>query len=298
MSSTVFFAAVINGLLIGGVYSLSAIGLTLIWGVMGVANFAHGSFMMIGMYVAYWLFALAGIDPYLGLFVAMGCMFVAGWLIQKFMINRIMDAPHYNQFLLFLGVSIFIDNLALFLWPDYRQVRVSYGNDAVYLWGTQGIELVKVYAFLFAIALSMGLYFFLKVTNLGKAIRATSQNKTGAQVVGINIWTINAITFAIGAACAAGAGAVITPFYPTYYAVGDLFIMVAFIVVCLGGMGNLMGAMIGGLIVGLAESLGTLIIPGGQKELVTYGIFLLLLMLKPEGLFRFGGYWQSQQNGE
>jgi len=294
MPSSVLITAIINGILTGAVYSLTAVGLTLIWGVMGVANFAHGSFLMVGMYIAYWLFVLAGIDPYVGFLGAIGVMFVAGWYIQKCMVNRMMDAPHYNQFLFFLGLNIFLENLALFLWPEYRQLQVGYQDAEICFGGEQAIEIVRVFAFLIAVALTTGLYYFIKLTDLGKAIRATSQNKTGAQVVGINIWKINCATFAIGAACAGGAGAAITPYYPTYYGVGNIFLLTAFVVTCLGGMGNLVGAMIGGLIIGLCESVGSILIPGGQKELVTYSIFLLVLLFRPEGLFRFAGYWQSR----
>jgi branched-chain amino acid transport system permease protein len=294
MSGSVLITAIVNGVLSGGVYSLTAVGLTLIWGVMGVANFAHGGFLMVGMYITYWLATLVGIDPYICLLGSVGVMFAAGWYIQKSMVNRMMDAPHYNQFLLFLGLNIFLENLALFLWPDYRQLKVSYQGAAISIGGGHSMELVRVIAFVIAVALTTGIYYFLKLTDFGKAIRATTQNKIGAQVVGINIWTVNCVTFAIGAACAAGAGAVLTPYYPTYYGVGNLFLLTAFVVTCLGGMGNLVGAMVGGLIIGIGESLGSLVIPGGQKELVIYGMFLLILVFKPKGLFRFSGYWQSR----
>jgi branched-chain amino acid transport system permease protein len=294
MSGTVLLVSIINGLLTGGIYSLAAVGLTLIFGVMGVANFAHGTFIMAGMYVAYWTFMIAGIDPYLGLLVSMAFLFVWGWFMQKFLVNKIMDAPHYNQFLLTLGVGLFMENLALFLWPDYRQLRLSYQNVGIPISAGLQIDLVRLIAFSIAITLSIILYYFLKLTDIGKAIRATSQNKIGAQVVGINIWKIYILTFAIGSACAGAAGAVIAPYFPVSYNVGEVFILVAFVVVVLGGMGNFLGALVGGLIIGLAESLGTLIIPGGQKQLITYGIFIVILLFRPYGLFRFGGYWQAQ----
>jgi branched-chain amino acid transport system permease protein len=294
MSGTVLGTAIINGLLSGGVYSLAAIGLTLIFGVMGVANFAHGSFIMVGMYVCYWMSILGGIDPYISLLVSMVFLFVLGWYMQKYLVNKIMDAPHYNTFLLTLGVALFLENIALFLWPDYRYLRVSYQNKSIPLFSGLQIDLVRLIAFFAAVGLSLALFYFLKLTDLGKAIRATSQNKTGAQVVGINVWKIYTLTFAIGSACAGAGGALLTPYFPVSYSVGDLFILVTFVIVCLGGMGNLIGAMVGGLIIGLAESLGTLIIPGGQKQLITYGLFIAILLFKPHGLFRFSGYWQAQ----
>ncbi|VBB38589.1 Amino acid/amide ABC transporter membrane protein 1, HAAT family [uncultured Spirochaetota bacterium] len=289
----VVIAALINGVLTGGVYSLTAVGLTLIWGVMGISNFAHGSFLMVGMYITYWGTTLLGIDPYIGCLISMAVMFVVGWLVQKYLVERMMDLPHYNQMLLFLGLSIVIENSALFFWPDYKQLQVSYQFNLIPFGNFTSLELVRVIAFAIAVSLTTGVYLFLKFTSLGKSIRATSQNVFAAKVVGINIKKINCVTFAIGIACAAGAGAVITPFFPTYYSVGSLFLLTGYVVTCLGGMGNLAGAMVGGLIIGVAESLGTIILPGGQKQLLTYGIFLLLLVFKPKGLFKFAGYWQS-----
>ena len=294
MSGTVLLVAVINGLLIGGVYSLVAIGLTIIFGVMGVGNFAHGTFLMMGMYVAYWLGELAGIDPYIGMFGSMVVLFIWGWNMQRFLLNKIMKAPHYNQFILTLGVALFLENVALYLWPDYRQLRVSYQNVGIPIVEGLQIELVRVLAFFISMILSLAFYYFLKLTDTGKAIRAVSQNTTGAMVVGINVRKIYMLTFAIGASLAGAAGAVITPFFPTFYNVGDMFILVCFVVVCLGGMGSLVGALLGGLMIGLAESLGTLIIPGGQKQIITFSLFIIIMLFKPHGLFRYGGYWEAQ----
>jgi branched-chain amino acid transport system permease protein len=294
MNTDVLATALINGILNGGVYSLSAIGLTLIFGVMGVGNFAHGTFMMAGMYVVYWLFVVFGVDPYLGLIPAAALLFVWGWFIQRFFINRIMDAPHYNGFILTLGILLFTQNLALFLWPDYRALVVPYRDVGISIKPGIEIDLVRLLAFLFAIGLSVGLHYFLALTDLGKTIRATSQNKLGAEVVGIDVGKVYALTFAIGAACAGASGALIAPYFPLSPDVGDVFILVAFVVVCLGGMGNYLGAMIAGLIIGVAESVGSIFIPGGQKELVTFIIFIAVLLFRPQGLFNFSGYWQVQ----
>jgi len=292
MSGDVVLVALINGILNGGVYSLTATGLTLVFGVMGISNFAHGSFLMIGMYITYWFAKLSGIDPYIGCVVAIVTTFCLGWFLQKYIVERMMYFTHYNQMLLFMGLSIILDNTALFLWPDYRQLKVWYQHLLI-PFGSTSIELVRVFAFLIAIVITFGLYFFLQRTNLGKAMRATAQNTYAAKVVGINIRKINCVTFAVGVACAAGAGGVLTPFFPIYPSVGSLFLLTAYVVTCIGGMGNLMGAMAGGLIVGVGESLGALIIPGGQKAIVIYVLFLLLLVFKPKGLFKFAGYWHA-----
>lgn len=287
--------SIINGFLVGGIYGLTAVGLTLIFGVMGVANFAQGAFVMTGMYLAYWLFVLLGVDPYLSIVPAFAVLYVLGWVVQRSLINKIMDAPHYDQFLCTVGIMLILQNLAVFLWPDYRQIRVSYQTVGVQLMPQVRVELVRVLAFVIAVGMSVGLYLFLRLTRLGKAIRACSQSKEGAMVVGIDIEKIYVMTFAIGSACAGVAGAIISPLFPVSNDIGNLFIVTAFCIVCLGGMGNAIGALVGGLIIGVAESVGTLFIPGGQKQIITFGIFVLLLLFRPQGLFRFGGYWQAQR---
>lgn len=235
--------AIANGFLIGGIYALTAIGLTLIFGVMGVANFAQGAFVMVGMYLAYWLFVLLGVDPYLSILPAFAALYLLGWFVQKYVLNKIMDAPHYDQFLCTVGLMLILQNLAVFLWPDYRQIRVSYQTLGIQITPLVRVEVVRVLAFFISIGMAIGLYYFLKLTRLGKAIRATSQSKEGAMVVGIDINKINILTFAIGSACAGVAGAVISPTYPVSNEIGNLFILTAFCVVCLGGMGNYLGSV-------------------------------------------------------
>jgi branched-chain amino acid transport system permease protein len=286
--------ALANGLIIGGVYSLAAIGLTLIYGVMGVSNFSHGAMLMLGMYAVFWQLELFGINPYMGILAAVAVMFCLGWFIQRFCINRIMDAPRYNQFLLTMGISIFLESLALFLWPEYRQINYGAGVTVPLGFGVY-IELSRMLAFVAAIVISAALYLFLMRTDMGKAIRATSQNQLGAQVVGVNIWKIYCLTFGIGAACAGAAGAIIAPYYPISNDIGGTFILIAFVVTCLGGLGNVVGAMVGGIIIGVAETMGAVFIPGGQKQLIPFAIFILILLFKPQGLFKFSGYWQAQQ---
>ena len=287
--------AIVNGFLVGGVYGLTAVGLTLIFGVMGVANFAHGSFVMVGMYVAYWLFALLGMDPYLSIVPTFLVLYLLGWFVQKYLLNKIMDAPHYDQFLCTVGIMLVLQNIAVFLWPDYRQINVSYQSMSLPILPGIRIEAVRVLAFLVAVGMTVGLFLFLKLTRLGKAIRATSQNKDGAIIVGVEIQQIYIVTFAIGSACAGVAGAVVSPLFPVSNDIGDLFILTAFCIVVLGGMGNALGALVGGMIIGVAESVGTLAFPGGQKQLITFTILIVVLLFRPQGLFRFGGYWQAQR---
>jgi branched-chain amino acid transport system permease protein len=277
--------SVVSGLLMGGVYSLIAIGLTLIFGVMKIINFAHGSLMMLGMFTTYWLFVLLGIDPYLSLLFSIPILFIIGIVIERFLIAKVLDAPEHNQLLLTLGISLFIENFALFLWtPNFRTINVQYIKKAATV-GTVMISFPKVIAFLFAIILTALLYYFLKSTDLGKAIRAASEEKEGALTVGINMRRIYYVAFGVGAACVGAAGTLTAPFFYVNPHVGGIFVITAFVVVVLGGMGNFIGAFVGGIIVGLAESVGAAFVPGQLKQLIIYFIFILVLLFKPQGLF-------------
>ena len=285
MTVTFVVESLLNGLLVGGVYSLMAIGLTLVFGVMKVVNFSHGSLIMLGMYTAYWSVALLHVNPYLSILIAFAVLFVIGAGFQKFLINPILDAPEHNQLLLTLGVSLFMENFAVFLWsPDYRVMKTSYAGINFYL-GDVSLSLVRLLAFGFAMLVSAIIYLMLTRTDLGKAIRAASEEPRGALLMGINIRRIYLITFGIGAACAGVSGAAITPFIPVYPYVGWLFVITAFVVVVLGGMGNILGAFVGGLIIGLADSVGAMFLPGSMKSIISFTIFILILLFKPTGLF-------------
>ena len=285
MTVTFVVESLLNGLLVGGVYSLMAIGLTLVFGVMKVINFAHGSLIMLGMYTAYWSVALLHVDPYVSILVAFAVLFVIGASFQKFLINPILDAPEHNQLLLTLGVSLVMENFAVFLWsPDYRVMKTPYAGINFYM-GDVSISLVRLLAFGFAMFLSAIIYLMLTKTDLGKAIRAASEEPRGALLMGINVRRIYLITFGIGAACAGVSGAAITPFIPVYPYVGWLFVITAFVVVVLGGMGNILGAFVGGLIIGLADSVGAMFLPGAMKSIISFTIFILILLFKPTGLF-------------
>lgn len=284
MDLTVFLQSVVSGLLMGGVYSLAAIGLTLIFGVMKIINFAHGALMMLGMYVSYWVFTLLGIDPYLSIFISMPCLFVIGAILQRFLIDMIIEAPEQNQLLLTLGIALVLENFALILWsPDTRTLDVSYVVKTLSL-GSVKISLSRLLAFLFALILSGCLYAILQKTDLGKAIRATSTEREGAELRGMDVRKIYYISFGLGAACVGGAGSIITPFFYISPHVGGAFLITSFVVVMLGGMGSFGGALIGGLIIGLAESLGAIFMPGSTKLVITFIIFMILLLFRPTGI--------------
>lgn len=285
MSFGLFLQSLIDGLLMGGIYGLVAIGLTIIFGVMKIINFAQGALMMLGMYVTYWLFALAGVNPYLSIPISAAVLFIIGAGIQKGILSKMMDAPEHNQLLVTLGIMLFIENFALVLFkPDFRSVSVE-GMPATLSFLNMNVNTGKLIAFVFAIVLALILFWFLKHTFLGKAIRATSTSRQGAALIGINTSRINYIAFGLGAGLAAVAGTLMTPFFYTSPDVGSAFILKAFVVVVLGGLGNVLGALIGGLVIGVAESLGGAILPGSLKELMTYLIFILVLLFRPNGIF-------------
>jgi branched-chain amino acid transport system permease protein len=270
-----FFQAVVSGLLLGGVYGLVASGLSLIFGVLRIINFAHGAVMMLGMYTSYWLFVLLGVDPYLSILITGPLFFGIGVLIQRIVIEPNRAAAEHNQLLLTLGLALFFENLALVLWQgDFRTVRVSYSG-ASFMVRDVLVEVPRLIAAGGAVLIALALW----------AIRALSEEAEGAMLVGIDVSRIRGVAFGIGSACVAVAGALVTPFFYVAPDVGESFNIMAFVVVVLGGMGNFLGALLGGFIVGLAESLGAAFLPGSLKQLVVFGLFVIVLLLRPEGLF-------------
>jgi branched-chain amino acid transport system permease protein len=285
VSGGLFLQAVVSGLLLGGVYGLVASGLTLIFGVLRIINFAHGAVMMLGMYATYWLWMLVGLDPYLSVLVTAPVFFGVGVAIQRIVIEPNRDAAEHNQLLLTLGLALFLENLALVLWQgDFRTLRVSYSSASFFIADTL-VEVPRLIAAGGAVVIAVALYVFLRRTDLGKAIRALAEEREGAMLVGIDVSRIRSVAFGIGSACVAVAGALITPFFYIAPDVGESFNIMAFVVVVLGGMGNFLGALAGGFIVGLAESLGAAFLPGSLKQFVVFLIFVLVLLFRPEGLF-------------
>lgn len=285
MSASLVIQSIIDGILIGGIYALVAIGLTLIFGVMKIINFAQGSLMMLGMYVTYWCYTLFGINPYLSIPLSALTLFFIGSVLQKGILEKLTGAPEHNQLLVTLGIMLVIENLALVLWsPNPRKANVP-GLEDTFNWGVFTISKPKLIAFLFAIVLTAILYWFLQKTFIGKAIRGTSIDRDGAALVGIHVGRINMMTFGLGASLAAVAGTLITPFLYTTPTIGHTFILKAFVVVVLGGLGNFYGALVGGLMIGVGESLGGVFLPGSLKELTTYIIFVAVLLFRPTGLF-------------
>ena len=261
-----------------------ALGLSLIFGVMGVINFAHGQMMVMAMYVSYWIFVLLGLDPYLSLVIVAAVIFVLGYLIQATVVNRILDYPEAMQVLPLVSMGLILENLALLLWgPDHRSPQTAFGLETLWM-GSVMIDVSRLIAFVLAILITILIFIFLKKTNIGKRIRAASDNRTGAILVGINVNRIYNTSFALGAATTAAAGVLLLPLMPISPHLGHDFTLTAFIVVILGGMGNLIGALVGGLILGIAESVSTLFLPATLKHAVSFSILIVIMVFRPQGL--------------
>jgi len=285
MGFTFLAQSLIDGILTGGVYALVAIGLTMIFGVMHIINFAHGSFMMLGMYASYFMFTYLGVDPYISILLIMPLFFLMGFLIQNSVIQKVIHYPGETILLLTMGIMLIIDNMALAIWsPNYRTITTSYGSFAFHAMGFK-VNLTRLIAFVLAILMGALLYLLLRKTYLGKAIRAVSQEKEGALAVGINSNRIFCIAFGIGTACVAAAGVIIAPFLWISPNIGFHYVILAFVTVVLGGMGNFIGAIFGGLIIGVMEALGASFLPGSLKDVIIFSIFALVLLYKPTGLF-------------
>ena len=285
MDSTLIVQGLLNGLLFGGVYSLMAVGLTLIFGVMRVVNFAHGDMMIWGMYLAWVLATRLGLDPYVG-FVACGAvLFLLGVGLQRWLVDRIVDAPHEMQILLMLGVALVLENGALVVFgPDPQRVRSPLTQAAVWL-GPIFVDVGRLLSFAVALALTLALYLFLTRTDLGRTMRAASDNSYGALVIGTDVRRVYAAAFGIGAACVGAAGALVSPILPFQPSGGLSLSVASFNIVIIGGMGSLLGAFIGGLLVSVAESFGAVFLSPSMKELVSFSLLIVILLFRPAGLF-------------
>lgn len=276
---------VINGLLLGGVYALVAAGLTLIYGVMKIINFAHGEFVTAGMYVAYGLHTVAHLTPYVAAAVSLMLFVALGALLERGLVEPVLTAPQLNQILLTLGVSLFLANGMMVVFsPDTRTLQGALTAQTLTSGGIT-VSLPRVIAFGVAMALSVILYLLLQGTKWGRAIRAAAEDRQAAHLVGVDVRQVYKLTFGLGVALAAVAGTLITPFYSVHPFAGTPFVFTAFVIVVLGTMGHFMGALAGGLIVGVAESVGALVLSPALKQLVSFAIFVLILLFRPAGLF-------------
>ena len=272
-------------MLFGGVFSLMAVGLTLIFGVMRVVNFAHGDMMVWGMYLAWLLATRGGIDPYVGFVVCAAALFVLGFVVQRVLVQRIVDAPHEMQILLMLGVALVLENTALLAFgPEPQRVRSALAQSTVWL-GPVFVDVARLIAFGVAVVLTLLLSLFLFRTDVGRSIRAAADNTYGALVIGIDVRRVYAVAFGVGAACVGAAGALVAPLLPFQPPTGLQLSVASFNIVIIGGMGSLLGAFVGGLLVAVAESLGAVFLKPSLKELVSFSLLVLILLFRPAGLF-------------
>jgi branched-chain amino acid transport system permease protein len=282
ITSTMIGQVIISGLLAGALYSMVALGLALIFGVMRVINVAHGTLLMLGAYTTFWWFQLFGINPYLSVLVSMPLMFVLGVLLQRTLVSRVVAAPELSSLLLTFGISIALVNVAqLVFTSDLRSVEFLTGAVLV---GPLALSKSRLIAFAFAVAITVFAFYFLKVTKLGKAIRATSQSSDVALVCGINVPRIQLYAFGIASALAAAGGSLVAVMVAIQPEMGQVYTFKSFLVIVLGGAGNYPGALVGGMLLGLVEQLSSLFLTTQVSEAVAYVLLVLVLLLRPQGL--------------
>jgi branched-chain amino acid transport system permease protein len=282
---TLIGQGLLSGFLFGGVYSLMAVGLTLIFGVMRVVNFAHGDMMVWGMYLAWLLSVRAGIDPYVGFVFCAAALFLLGLVVQWGLVERIVDAPHEMQILLMLGVALVLENAALVAFgPDPARVRSPLSQATVWL-GPIFIDVARLLTFGLAMLLTAALWVFLARTDLGRSMRAAADNPYGARVIGTDVPMVYGAAFGVGAACVGAAGALVSPILPFQPTSGLGLSVTSFNIVIIGGMGSLPGAFVGGILVSVAESMGAVFLSPSMKELVSFGLLIAILLFRPAGLF-------------
>lgn len=275
---------VVYGILIGGLYALIALGFTLVFGVMRIVSFMHGDLVMIGMYVTFLAFSVFSVDPYAALVISLPVLFVLGALIFQLTVGPILQRGTESQLIVTLGVSIMLTNLARFVFTaDAKAVRPSYGSASVTILGFQ-VTVTLGLSFLVVVLLSSVLYWFLHHTDTGKAIRATALDAETAALMGVDVKRITLITFGIGAGLAGAAGSLLAPLFYVEPAIGLPFTIKSFVVVVLGGMGSFWGAILGGLILGIAESLGAAYVSAEYQILVGFVLLLVVLLVRPQGI--------------
>jgi branched-chain amino acid transport system permease protein len=274
----------LSGILFGLVYALVAIGLTLIFGVMDIVNFAHGEFLMFGMYAAFWAFAFWGLDPIVTLPLTTLLLFAVGVAVYRLVIRRITDAPMLSQIFATFGLMIFFRGLAQYLWkPDFRSVDHTIVAGKVAFAGLQ-FGLPQVVAAAGAVATTAAVWGFLRFTRLGAALEATAADKEAAALMGIDAQRMFALAWGIGAACAGVAGALLATYYPIFPEVGSTFILVAFVLVALGGFGSVVGAFWAGILVGIVEVMGGFLWDPAYKMVLVLSLYLVVVWFRPQGL--------------
>lgn len=274
----------VNGVLLGGLYAAMALGLALVWGVLNIVNLAHGAFIMLGAYVSWHLYTYAHIDPFLGLPITAVVMFAVGYVLQRGLLNLVVRAPMFNTLLITFGLDVVITYLAqLAFSADFRTINPSYAGDSVQ-WGPVVLPLARLLAFGVAVALSLVMWLFLLHTRLGRAIRATAQNLMAARLYGVEPRHLYAMTFAIGIGLAGTAGGLYGTVSQINPYIGATLTAKSFAIAIIGGLDNPLGVIVGGLFLGIIESLTTAYIGSTFADVASFGVLVLVLIVRPSGL--------------
>jgi branched-chain amino acid transport system permease protein len=280
--------SLVSGVLTGALYAMIGIGLTVVFGVMRIINLAHGEMVMLGMFGAFWGQALWKLDPFLSLLLWAPLMFALGVLLYRFLLRRILPGGELNTLLYTAGLSLLLANLALFAWTgDYRTINLSYGQQPIRPLGIS-ISVPLALAFVLGLAITAALWLFLTRTDLGRAVRAVSQNREAALLMGIDVERVAAVTFGLGTALAGAAGVLLAPSLYLYPTVGELLIVKCFVIVVLGGLGSVPGAIAGGILLGVVESMGAVYVSATYRDGIGFVLFLAALLYRPSGLFGVG----------
>ena len=284
MPADIYLNVAVGGVLTGLVYGLMALGLSVIFGVVRVVNFAHGEMMTIAMYIAVTLFSAFHLDPLLMLVPIAAVLFAFGYVLQAGMINAFITRPEHSQFLLLVALAIIMVNVLLILFgPDAQSVHTSYSFDSFQI-GRLIVDATKAYAALAALVVAVALFGFFKYTAIGTAIRACADNYTGALVVGLDVKHLYALTFGLGAACVGAAGVMLVLIVDVTPPLGPAYTLLAFVIVITGGLGSMPGALIGGLLIGLTEAMAGLLFTPSAKSMFAFAILVLVLLFRPQGI--------------
>jgi branched-chain amino acid transport system permease protein len=285
LSSVILVPAVLNGVMTGAVYALIALGLTLIYGVLHIINFAHGALLTAAMFAAFFAHKLLGLDPYVAALGLTPLFFLLGYGLQRFVIGPAAHGEDRNILLVTLGLAVVIENALLYAFrADTRTIDLPYAFDVIEV-GTAFLAVPRVIAFIVVVAVAFALWLIMRWTDTGKAIRAVAKEKLGAELSGIDVAHIYALTFGLGTACLAIAACLLIPSYYVNPHAGNAFVLIAFTIVVLGGMGSVTGALIGGLFVGVVESLSGLYLGESLGQIGIFAMFILVLLFRPSGLF-------------
>ncbi|MFB6250387.1 MAG: branched-chain amino acid ABC transporter permease [Halobellus sp.] len=289
VASDLVIQSVANGLLLGGIYALAALGLSLVFGIMDVVNLAHGHMLMVGAYIAILVFAATGITPLIGMFLAITIMFGFGVFLQKVLLQYVVDEGLEQPIIVLFGLALILQNVGrIILGGDARTADLGIPGNG-FDFGFVFLSLPRTVTFVVSVLLIVATWALLQYTKTGQAIRATAQNRTAAKYMGIDTDRIYVITLGIGTALAGAAGALLSMIFPIDPYVGWSYLLTTFAVVVLGGVGSVLGTLVGGIVIGVSENLGALFLGGGYRNVVSLLIFLGVLLVRPQGLFGSGG---------